>query len=283
MNVPDAPPVRFIFAADDPLVLNGTYDREGYKPGERERIAKARARAAKGSAPMKLFDVAKVGCFCDGVTHGLEKRRGEEVKVLTLRLRVAPFDAKLATAMPDGVKPTLFKLNTGDPKDALRRVDFALGVERQMLRVFAASDMTTGTRAIDQVRIHGTYARSQKDRNGFDFVFKATFGPVGRDELEFVQGWLLSQKFVTFEAAEPGMFEESTDDDDEPSDADEKARRPALEFETESSGAPLEEASASPRERAHRPLHSHQQKKKTGRSKPAPPPTSGKASKGRRR
>lgn len=33
-----------IYAADDPLVVNGTYDREGYKPGERERLAKARAR-----------------------------------------------------------------------------------------------------------------------------------------------------------------------------------------------------------------------------------------------
>jgi len=33
-----------IFAADDPLVLNGTYDREGYKPGERARIAKAQQR-----------------------------------------------------------------------------------------------------------------------------------------------------------------------------------------------------------------------------------------------
>jgi hypothetical protein len=33
-----------IFDADDPLVLDGTYDREGYKPGERARITKARAR-----------------------------------------------------------------------------------------------------------------------------------------------------------------------------------------------------------------------------------------------
>lgn len=33
-----------IFDADDPLVLNGTYDREGYKPGERARIAKAEKR-----------------------------------------------------------------------------------------------------------------------------------------------------------------------------------------------------------------------------------------------
>ncbi len=33
-----------IFAPDHPLVLNGTYDVEGYKPGERERLMKARAK-----------------------------------------------------------------------------------------------------------------------------------------------------------------------------------------------------------------------------------------------
>jgi hypothetical protein len=41
-----------IFAADHPLVLNGTYDQEGYKPGERERIAKARARSQQEADPM---------------------------------------------------------------------------------------------------------------------------------------------------------------------------------------------------------------------------------------
>jgi len=34
-----------IFAADDPLVLDGTHDVCGYKPGERARIAKGRARS----------------------------------------------------------------------------------------------------------------------------------------------------------------------------------------------------------------------------------------------
>lgn len=33
-----------IYEADDPLVLDGTYDQEGYKPGERARIQKAHAR-----------------------------------------------------------------------------------------------------------------------------------------------------------------------------------------------------------------------------------------------
>ena len=36
-----------IYDPDDPLVLNGTYDTEGYKPGERARIAKQRQHAAQ--------------------------------------------------------------------------------------------------------------------------------------------------------------------------------------------------------------------------------------------
>ncbi len=43
-----------IYDADDPLVLNGTYDREGYKPGERARIAKARARREKDAQDSAL-------------------------------------------------------------------------------------------------------------------------------------------------------------------------------------------------------------------------------------
>lgn len=173
---------------------------------------------------MKLFGVAKVGLFCDGVAHSLEKRRGEDVKVLTLTLRVAPFDAKLASAVGDDntVRQALFNTNNIDPKPFVRRVDFALGCERQNLHVFAAPDTERATLTLDQVRITGTYARAQKDRNGFDFVLKATFGPAGRDELEFVQGWLLTQKFVTFEEAEPGLLLDEEAED--ATEADEKAR-----------------------------------------------------------
>jgi hypothetical protein len=167
---------------------------------------------------MKLFNVGKVGCFCDGVSHSIEKRHGDEVKILTLTLRVAPFDAKLASALPDGVRATLFKLNNPDPKETLRRVDFALGVDRQVLTVFAAPDTMTASIAFDQVKIAGTYARTLKDRNGYDFVFRASFGPVGREELEFVQQWLLSQRFVTFEQAEPGMFDDDSEAEDDDAD-----------------------------------------------------------------
>ena len=41
-----------IYEADDPLVVSGVYDREGYKPGERLRIAKARPRVNEQEATM---------------------------------------------------------------------------------------------------------------------------------------------------------------------------------------------------------------------------------------
>lgn len=218
---------------------------------------------------MKLFDLAKIGCYCEGIAHSLEKRRGEDVKVLTLTLKVAPFSSTHATAMPDGVKATLFNLNSGDPKENLRRVDFALGVERQQLHAFASPDTSEATFMLDQVRIHGTYARVQKDRNGFDFLFKCTFGPIGRDELEWVQAWLLTQKFVTFEAAEPSLeFEAAEPDEDDGTDADQKAREvidgrvPMWEDEPP---APSKAKPAT--ERAHRNLHSHQTKKRKSAAK----------------
>ena len=45
----------------------------------------------------RLFSVGKVGVFVDNYSPGVEKRNGEETKVLILKLRVQPFDATLIT------------------------------------------------------------------------------------------------------------------------------------------------------------------------------------------
>jgi hypothetical protein len=63
----------------------------------------------------RLFSVPKVGLFLDSYKPAIEKRRGEEVKVIQMTLRLQPFDGKLARAIDDGVgedsnvKVTLFK------------------------------------------------------------------------------------------------------------------------------------------------------------------------------
>jgi len=182
----------------------------------------------------RLFTVAKVGLFLDSYRTSIEKRRGEEVKVLQLTMRVQPFDAKLATAIDDGVgeesnvRATLFKLNHPDPKPHLDRVAFALGCPRQNLDVYASPDTADARLRFEQVKISGTYARTEKGVNDYAFVFKGTFGPVSRAEQEFIHEWFLSQRFVTFEEAEPGLFDDvevEDDGEDEITDADEKARQ----------------------------------------------------------
>lgn len=170
----------------------------------------------------QLFSLPKVGLFLDSYAPALEKRRGgEEVKVLVLTLRMQPFDAKWATSVDDGlgdgsgVKMELFSLNTAEPKPHVSRVNFVLGCPRQNLRIYASPDTAKSRLALLQCKISSIYVRKQKDINGFAFVFKASVGPVGREEQEFIHAWMLTQRFVSFEESEPSMeFSDAGEDDD---------------------------------------------------------------------
>lgn len=224
----------------------------------------------------RLFNVAKVGVFLDDYSPAVEKRSGEEVKVLVLKLRVQPFDAKLAAALDEGVgedsniRQTVFSLNTGDPKPGFTRHDFKLGLERQNLELFSTPDTEVARMVLLQAKISGTYVREQKDMNAMAFVFKASFGPVGRDELELIHSLHRAQTFITFHESEPLLGVEDDGEDEETedlTDADEKARRPALTFVGEvSDEAPAEPPTA--REvGARRKLHTGRAGKNQGRRK----------------
>jgi hypothetical protein len=64
-----------------------------------------------------------------------------------------------------------------------------------------------------QCRIGGEYARTSKDVNGYAFCFRASFGPVGRDEMEFIHAWMGSQQAVTFEESEEQLDYDDSDAD----------------------------------------------------------------------
>ena len=82
-----------IFDADDPLVLDGTFDREGYKKGERARIAKARARQTKGQTPMVKTRTKFSG-----------KRQARKPSASASRKRVAAL-SRTTTHRPNGSLP----------------------------------------------------------------------------------------------------------------------------------------------------------------------------------
>lgn len=201
---------------------------------------------------MKLFDVNKVGVFCDAIKHHNEPRKSGDTKVITLTCRVDPFDSKLAVALSEDVRRTLFKLNHPDPQPHIRRADFTLGVERQQLLVFASSDTPMESIAFDHVKISRLYVRTKKDANGFVLVFDATFGPVGDRELAYVEAWRGTQRSITFEAAEPNLdFEEDGEQDDEDDEPSTKRQTPM--FDTTAAGQPLEAGASEPEPARHLP------------------------------
>lgn len=221
----------------------------------------------------RLFSVNKVPIFCDSYTPGIEKRRGEQVSIVTLTLRVQPFDAKLATAIDDGlgdngVRSQLFKLSTAEMRPHIDRVNFSLDCPRQQLQVFASTDTEDASIAFDQVKISGAYARTSKDVDGYAFVVRASFGPVGPAELAYIHTWYATQRAVSFLEAEPSL-----DFEDEASEGETGDEAPSLEFAGAHINWPrvaanVDKVLSQDGARPRRPRATHARKAKTRRHDP---------------
>lgn len=221
----------------------------------------------------RLFATGKVGLFLDNYVPSLEKRKSGETKILTVTLRCQPFDSKLAGSIDIGlgedsnVKPTLFKLTDSDPKPHLRRVNFDLSCPRQNLKIFASPDTDEARILFDQVRISGVYARTEKSVSGYALVLKASFGPVGREQQEYIHEWMLTQRFVTFEESEPNLDFELDSTDEENGEAEEVQTHDVQPMwgDDPEPPKPTPAQKAKDRKNVNRPLHSHQSKKKTAK------------------
>jgi hypothetical protein len=179
------------------------------EPRDRQKPEAESPKPERHGDTMQLFSIAKVGLFLDAITHGTETRNGDEVKIVTLTLRAPRMSPQLASAMPGPVRMTLFKSSdAAAPRAHMKRVEFTLGVPRQELEVYASPDTTDPTINFDQAKIIATVARVDKDDSGWTLVVKCSFGPVDKTELEYIEAWRLSQRWVTFYAAEAGLFDE---------------------------------------------------------------------------
>lgn len=154
---------------------------------------------------MRFFDDDKVGCYLDDIGHRVEKTDGKEIKMVDLTLRVQPLTAELAAALDPDVRALLFTMGDAMPKSKLAAIHFNLPAENQDLTVQLIPESDEGAIHILDVEISKPRARVEKGVDGFGFVFYASFGPVGRDELEYLVGWHTQQRFITFHPHEPAL------------------------------------------------------------------------------
>lgn len=216
---------------------------------------------------MRLFSVGKVPVYCEGIAHRLEKRRGEDVKVVDLTLKIEPFTTDLASALDQDeygfVKRMLFKITDGTPMGDLKSVEFIPPGDRQKVTCYATPDTEVPSIAFDQCKVTKIRARSQKDASGWVLYLYLSFGPLSRTELEYVNAYYTEQRFLTFDEAEPSLAFEDDGEEEALTDADEKARQAAPAAEEDSPATTDAKRSVGVRQRTH----SHQTKQKRGRKK----------------
>lgn len=180
---------------------------------------------------MNLFTVPKIPVCCEGITHRLETRKSGETKVVDLTLKVQPFNGQLAAALDPNeygfVKRVLFKMDSGDPTVDLRAAEFTPPGDRQRLTCFATTDSVEPSIVLDQVKVTKLSARRGKKAHGWTLTIGVSFGPLGRNELEYVNRFYTGQAFITFEEADPSLDFA----DDEESEDDVTDKRPAPMFD----------------------------------------------------
>lgn len=233
----DDRPRHAIYAAGDPVVLSGRYDREGFTPSERKALDRRRRDSAQArtddskqdrfglwrcgtcgmvqpcgnshntgrKTTMKFFDSDKVGCYLDAIGHRVEKTKdGKEIKMVDLTLRVQPLTAELANALDPDVRNLLFNMGDALPKSKLKAIHFALTVPKQQLTIAVLPELDARIVLAD-CEIGDVRARTEKGVDGFGLVFYAAYGPASPADLEYICDWLTQQRFVTFEEQQPAL------------------------------------------------------------------------------
>ena len=150
---------------------------------------------------MKLFDThQRIGMFCDTYRPITEKRRGDEV--LDLTLRVASLTAELASTLPGETKRSLFRIDDGEPLTTLNRVQFEnLCPDRQTLNVYAAPDIKVARVCLAHVLVKKVVAK--RGDAGWSLILHAVTDGLDLAELECIYGWRTHEQFVTFHESEP--------------------------------------------------------------------------------
>jgi hypothetical protein len=155
---------------------------------------------------MRFFDTDKIGCYLDDIGHRVEKTKdGKEIRMVDLTLRVQPLTAELAGSLDADVRALLFNMGDALPKGKIKAIHFNLPVAKQAIDVHLLPTGEEGAILIPDVEISDVRARVEKGVDGYALVFYASFGPVGKAELEYVVGWHTQQRFLTFRPQEPAL------------------------------------------------------------------------------
>jgi hypothetical protein len=138
----------------------------------------------------------------------IKDKSGDEYKCCDLTFRIEPMTRELAAELDEAIKGTLYRRNDAEINGHLTKVEFTHKPKPQALTFRPDPALTMTSLELDESKITKLRARKPKDGNHWVFLFRATVAQLSGQDLLYLQEALYKQHFLTFEPAEPGLFDE---------------------------------------------------------------------------
>lgn len=154
-----------------------------------------------------MFESKNVPCFLERMGHKKIKIGKEEYKGTEIVLRVDPFTPALASELAE-TKGIIYRRNDTEPNPNVEAVSFTYTPKPQAVE-FRADPLLKPSVTLPEAKVSKFRVRRPKDGTQWVLVFKIVFAEIGGNDLLYLKEALFEQRFLSFENASPGLFDEA--------------------------------------------------------------------------
>lgn len=151
----------------------------------------------------------EVGVRVSNVTPELMEKDEAEISLVKLSCEINPLTAELASELHDFVRGTLYTMSGAEVNSLLGGASFALAIPPQCIAVRMAPDQKKPSFVIKEAKIGGIHAKRSKKSTSWTLGFTVTCSPASEHQLAQIIEAYCKTKYMSFEPAEPGLFDET--------------------------------------------------------------------------
>ena len=155
-----------------------------------------------------MFDTANVPIYLERMGHKKIKIGRDQYKGTELVLKIDPFTPALAGELAE-TKGIIFRRNDAEANPHIDAVSFTYLPKPQRIEFRPDPVLAKPSIVIPEAKVSKFRVRKPSDGTQWVLIFRVVFAEVGGNDLLYLKEALFEQRFLTFENAAPGLFDEA--------------------------------------------------------------------------
>jgi hypothetical protein len=155
-----------------------------------------------------MFETACIPVYLDSMGYKQIKAGKDKFKGTKMTLRIDPLTPELAAELSE-TKRMLFRRDTAEANTEIDSVAFTYVPKPQAVEFYPDPAIAKASCTIAECKVGKFKVRKPKDGSQWVLTFQITFIDVTGDDMLYLKEALFEQRFLTFENAVPGLFDEA--------------------------------------------------------------------------